>query len=1048
MASMPHVPWDDNVDEHLDAIHRHIHEGLAHFCPRLPTGPRSQITSSATWLTIRDRRALRRLQHEHSRALRLAEIRCLFQAWRGELSNIDDTSSHHTARLTIALLAVQIKAKSRLIRSVARQDAAEHTRQAFAQAKGKGPEALHRLLRHVTKVGRKYKKPPLQPAIVEKGTAIAEDSDLLLGRHFASAERALESTADQVATRPAVSAVEPLEPVREISIASLSRAFSKLTCKKASGLSGIPPEALRYASLEAARCHYPLLLKMIMRAQTPNLWRGGLAFPIEKPNKCPSQLSAWRSILLVESGAKAIAKAVRPSIIQAYRSLRQEAQGGSLPRLPLQMAMGHIRGYLRRLKEDNLSGGVLFIDGQAAFYSTLRQRLLGEEDSESIETLRWLSETCFEDEPSRLRFLSSILGPGLLSRTDTPEAIRRLVVSNLDCSWFATGAGGKHIFRSHSGTVPGAPLADILFQEIFSTAIANLRQRLSEAGVLASLRARGSPHRLELPMPSWMDDLAIPIAAASATSVVPHAQTTVIAVAAELRDIGVSMNLCAGKTELIPVFSGTHSRKERCRWLTTEPASFPVQLENGEQVRVHFTSSYVHLGSVVDTKGGDAADLQRRRVLARELLKPQMKIMRNPWLSKQEKLSILIAGPLSRLRHGAGLWELRGDKDRGLWTSGYMELLRKVFRQITGISSRGMSDNDVCNGLGMLDAAETRRVDIIRHAGWLLCEHSPTIQELWFEQGSWLNELKTALRHCADISKGPCKPTLDALLCNPAQAKVWAHRLSVHYGRVRKQSSPRTLHLWKQFEEVQSRGWIFLHVNVDGVCHQGSHQCPSCHLAFQSQAALASHQAKVHQLPSRAARASNATRCEVCCKEFWDTRRFHLHLRKSPGCMSVTEAADLDPGLSTHKSFRFAWQPATPVCGPRPFWATLRPQQPEETESAKPLPPVWPHVPPPKECVPSILRELALKLINIGLRFELTEEDLPLTLLHQQHPAYGLVVGAMRASSFLRARSAGRIVCGAWTVLCLGERAIFLPTSTVQHQHIELPEPWQPVLAQ
>ncbi|OLP98776.1 hypothetical protein AK812_SmicGene18747 [Symbiodinium microadriaticum] len=889
MSATPVVPWSADVDNHLAHLNKHILAGLTQFCPRIRPGARGTITSGATWDAIRDRRQLRRMQHSLAAEHRRAYLRVLFLAWRTGSGTLENS---HVARLNIAFIGLQIRAAGKRIRGLARQDAAHHTRDAFVQARGKGPEALHHLLRQVVKVGRKYKKPALQPSIQDQHGLVAEDSDLLLGRHFATAERATESRADLICTRSLPPAQAPLIPVKEVTIARLARAFGQLTCKKAPGISGVPPEAFRFASLEAARSHYPLLLKMILRGQTPNLWRGGRAFPIEKPKKDLSQLAAWRSILLVESGAKAIAKAIRPCIIQAYRNLRQDAQGGSLPKLPLQTAMGHIRGYVKSLRAEGKSGGVIFVDGQSAFYSTLRQRLLGNEDTEDVDTIQWLAETCFEDESSRLRFAAAITAPGLLSSSGTPEVIRRLIISNLDRSWFATGPAGTHVFATHSGTVPGAPLADVLFQEVFTTALVQLRGRMADAGVLATFHTKGGAS-FEIPSPSWMDDLSIPVVASSASRVVPNAQTIIAAVATELRDIGISMNLCAGKTELVPIFAGHNSRTERRKWLTNSPASFPVVLGDGSSVQVHFASTYVHLGAVVDASGGDTEDIHRRRLLARELLKPQMRIYRNPHLSQQEKCEILIAGPLARLRHGAGLWDFKKASDRALWAAGYMEILRRCFRQITGISSKGIPDEDICSGLGMLTAAETRQVDILRHAGWLLAEPSEAIAAFWFSDGLWKEELEEVLSLVAILFKDD-----SVHLCNlrtsPAYAKLWARRLSHHWRSIHRKRQAEVLEQWRCFEEAQHKGWIFLHVDVESILSQGNFQCTHCQECFLTPAALAAHCAKVHSRPSRASQATNATRCEVCSQEFWSTQRLHLHLRKSKRCLVTTAAADLD----------------------------------------------------------------------------------------------------------------------------------------------------------
>ncbi|OLQ06599.1 putative E3 ubiquitin-protein ligase HERC1 [Symbiodinium microadriaticum] len=155
MSATPVVPWSADVDNHLAHLNKHILAGLTQICPRIRPGARGTITSGATWDAIRDRRQLRRMQHSLAAEHRRAYLRVLFLAWRTGSGTLENS---HVARLNIAFIGLQIRAAGKRIRGLARQDAAHHTRDAFVQARGKGPEALHHLLRQVVKVGRKYKK--------------------------------------------------------------------------------------------------------------------------------------------------------------------------------------------------------------------------------------------------------------------------------------------------------------------------------------------------------------------------------------------------------------------------------------------------------------------------------------------------------------------------------------------------------------------------------------------------------------------------------------------------------------------------------------------------------------------------------------------------------------------------------------------------------------------------------------------------------------------------------------------------------------------------
>ena len=96
---------------------------------------------------------------------------------------------------------------------------------------------------------------------------------------------------------------------------------------------------------------------------------------------------------------------------------------------------------------------------------------------------------------------------------DLPLAIRRFVASCLDETWFCIGDVDMHAYRTRSGTVPGAPGADIYFQFIFSRVLAKIQEDLEEAELAAYCPVAGTSQRLRLPIPTWMDDFAVPLMA-------------------------------------------------------------------------------------------------------------------------------------------------------------------------------------------------------------------------------------------------------------------------------------------------------------------------------------------------------------------------------------------------------------------------------------------------------------------------------------------------------------------------------------------------------
>ena len=334
-------------------IQQHITSGAAQICPRLRSYARRSITSRATWDLIRGRRATRRELHAQCNAIAQECLRRCFRAWGGLRPDSVDV---HFQRLHAAFLAMQIRGLSRRIVGSAKSDVASSARAIFADARAAGPEALSRLLRSTLKAGRKYRQPHLAPALIQDGQVV-EDSEARIGAHFAAAERAQLVDPAELFNSPPPLEETTLEACLALSLPSVAHAFGKLSAKKAPGFSGLPADVLRFAPVQAAACHMPLLVKILMRQQVPLLWKGGRAVPIEKPGKNLALPSGWRSILLLEAGAKGLGGALRQCLLSGFETLRMPGQGGSRPKAPMQTAMALIQGFIWELKLRHRSRG-------------------------------------------------------------------------------------------------------------------------------------------------------------------------------------------------------------------------------------------------------------------------------------------------------------------------------------------------------------------------------------------------------------------------------------------------------------------------------------------------------------------------------------------------------------------------------------------------------------------------------------------------------------------------------------------------------------------
>ena len=1026
-ATMPHIPWHVGVDEHLDKVNQHLLSALSRICPPGPPTAHSPVISDHTWELVRQRRDLRRELYQRRTEARQRFLRACLRAWHTRQA--DPPDSRLVDQYT-ALLVLQLTDLSKAIKTSSKQDAARATQAAFRSARHRGPEALAALLRHVMKTGRKYKPATLAPAIWDEGLGEFVDADRALGDHFAKAERADLSSAAHISAPEMRPLQQDIEPSSAISIPQLSQAFARLAHRKSPGITGIPAEAYSQAPVPAASAHAPLLLKIALRKQMPLLWTGGEVVAISKPQKHPHSVEAWRSIR----------RAMRPTLLQAFKQLKHPGQGGSVPREPLQWTMAFIRGFARRLRTANTTGAVLFLDGKQAFYSVLRQALVGAEADCPLKALESLADKFFDLPQDRLDFLSAALAPGLLANTEVPPLVRRILAASLQRTWYIHGRATKWIYETHSGTTPGAPLADLHFQFLMSLVFAQVTKRVSEEGIEAWCPSSGLAPGFQMIAPSWMDDWALPIVPPSPDQLLKHTRVMVEIVDRALSGIGIEVNYAAGKTELVPFFFGAGSRKARMAIFQGQD-SVQVEVARG-QVSVRVVPEYEHLGSIITWDAQDRRDVQHRRLLARTMVKSMRRVLANDFLSERERADLLVSMPLARLRHGAGLWELSTSADRSAYHAAYMEILRRAFRAITQLTSRGRSDDDICTGLGLLNPQQTRIVDLIRHAAWLAACPEPAMAHLWFCDTLWLSQVQRALADMAQILP-KANVSLATLRSCPSQAKKWLRQYTLTC-RHRQEALRRTLLPgWRGQQLARDKGWLFVHLPPARTCAPPTFKCCICDRHFTTKAASRAHARKVHHVRSEVSLATFGTRCECCSKEFWSEARLKEHFKTHPYCRQCAIESDIDPFEGKTSSER-AWKPAVIVPGPKPWWALQGPFQP--------------HVAPEPTMVSGwALMQGILKrgfnvdlygfvqsTVEVAVQHHLDMEDAPLALLTGPHSA--LVQCALFAAEAIRRREAGSFGSGPWQVLVSGDRAILIPQGGKKAQ-VQLPAVWQECFA-
>ena len=454
-----------------------------------------------------------------------------------------------------------------------KQCQAVRAQQAFQDARDEGPSAIAKLMTALMRSGRRYKPPPTLPPIKDaSGNLITEQADVFraLGDHFAKAEKAVAVGRSEFyklvhdgPEREAATLNGGIVP----GIADLATAFRKTKIGKAPGASGLRPEIFKSASTPAAVVMFPLMLKQLMRGEIPIAFLRSQICPIPKPGKNPTSVEGWRSIALQEIPHKAACTTMRRFLLQALDRLALLLQLGGRPGGPMTVPALHVVAHLRRMRQLRHSAGILYIDGVQAFYSAIREIVTGADATEAgAARIINIIEEMHTDELVREDLFKLLCGPSILAQADTPSFVHDFLRTGFHGSHFCIGKENDGVYLTQAGTIPGSPLADIVFQLALVRFHHNLQCRLREQDLLVTIesfpasRARDAIVVSEASTSTWVDDLAIVVSSPTAAGLVPKLARVATVVEQSLRSTGVHVNYSPGKTAAMCFFPGERGK--------------------------------------------------------------------------------------------------------------------------------------------------------------------------------------------------------------------------------------------------------------------------------------------------------------------------------------------------------------------------------------------------------------------------------------------------------------------------------------------------------
>ena len=860
LRDIPPTPWADNLDTHADTLGKQLTSALRPLCADQRNKPREPYVTPAVLLLVERKKELRcHLRHATAEGKQ--------EALRG------------------------YRAISKQLRQALRQAKLDYLHGLADQLEQAGHATdtkwLYEALRPFGSTSSKGRR--LRPlACIKAGNKPAADADeacQVWEGHFGAIEGGTVETPAGLVGRHRQAISHAVPQLSFPSILDWEKQFRGLARGKAPGADGLCSEHYHSAPAAFTERTFPLALKAAVTGAEPLKWKGGIAFPLYKQKGDSSDPNNHRSILLAEMLAKRYHRWVRSSIVPFFDRERLALHAGVSGRLSTAVLSLSLRAFQARMQETRQTYGLLFLDLKSAFYSVLREFLVGCPDQDDLP-----------DRLSKLGFPDSQADEIIATMTefrpkDQPwgDFLGRLQ-GILDSTWFVI-TGSSRVVVTGKGSRPGDPLADILFALVAQQVLRVTEDSIVQQGAAAALplaailqEKAGTVH--DFVSCCWHDDLVVAIVA-DAHQLEAVCRSVSRTVFDAFRTRGLSPGLAKGKTEWLLCPQGRHSTDTKRSVLRGGQHFIHLLQEDGPPLSIGTTTMYRHLGSMISCDGSLLPEIRRRLGEAFAAGRPLRKqVFGNPRLPLHVRVTLFRSLVLSRLLHNCGAWPALGKGEARAWQGGVLRLYKLLLTGAAGAHDAHTAAPEICTGAQLPSPA----------------------QLLHFERMRLLYQLATR----------KCQPVLALLEAGIGSERCWMS--AVHQGvswlaEVCPRSLPRT---WVEHPSpdetlawIRATGTKFIHALQKGwnrACTQKTDQvvlllpqpppcppaaCPLCSFVAKNRTGLCGHLAHHHSLRSVARRLVRGTSCPECCREFHTRQRVLAHLRKHKQCLSALRARGL-----------------------------------------------------------------------------------------------------------------------------------------------------------
>ena len=899
-------PWDMDPHQSATTLASNVNQALSRIAQPKGQWKRKWHLSETTWDLVAVKKSLYKQWRCMRKSWRFTTLQACFRSWTKmcPFAQACTDSIAHDALLhalpgwiklqdhAVALVMSKLKKASAAVQIAVRQEDADFyqglANKAAQTYSVEGLQGIWKRLRAVLPKNR------------AKTAHVSRDIDAELLQHFEQLEAgttwsSIEHTRDclQRNAHEQQAGVQHLHlPLCDLpTLAEVETLCLRQKPRKAPGPDGIPADLCRHGAVAIAPQLHSVLCKSVLHGIEPVDYKGGRLCALHKGKNHLDDATGYRGILLANSFAKIGHAWARQRLLPALQSRRTIGQIGGLPSQQTNTGVQMIRLHGIIGQKRSLSTATLFLDLRSAFHHMLRELVFSTHNTLAHSVLAsFLDEQEFD-----LHQIHSDLDALCAQPSeDIPLTLRRFLHDLHQHTWFCLKQPDDEQNRppqwthTRRGTRPGSPMADIGFNMMLTAVMKELHHALMQS---EDYTAGSQAMDLFVPPIAWMDDIAIPLAAATTDRLIPLMQYAVEAVHNSFRSRGLTLNLDPGKTEFVACYRGPGSVECRKQLFLQQEQPRIVVTTSSHILAVRVVSSYRHLG-VRFAMDLDLNQEVSARVGAAHQAFVQMKkaIFLNKALPLSGRLALFQSLVLSRLLYGTAIWsEVSVSAFRKI--DSFMIACYRRICEVGFWSDQRLSDLDFLQSQRLLPFRiflAKNRLAYLQHVALHGITAHKALLLSEFETGKgWLFEVAQDLQWLKTIKQFPfevpqCRADWISTWTHLRDCKPWKaqlHRAVLkHLEQAKIAFSVRTYHASVCSELERFGAQIFVGEEADDGALSLFH-CPQCSMSFQTRQRLALHEFRIHGTRAQEYDYVQSEVCLGCLKTFHTTHRVVQHLR-------------------------------------------------------------------------------------------------------------------------------------------------------------------------